>query len=130
MTDSQRTKCHAIIHTAAATCGAVGAGLAQIPLADAIPISAAQVTMVISLGEVFDMALTETAAKGIFAGVYATAWGQLLAKVFGYCLGWIPLVGNGINATIAATITEHVGWEIAEKFDREAEQQIDVGNIE
>ena len=34
MTDSEKTKCHAIIHSAATAAGAVGAGLAQLPMSD------------------------------------------------------------------------------------------------
>ena len=42
MLEDRREKCHVIIHGAAVTTGGIGAGLAQIPLADSIPITAAQ----------------------------------------------------------------------------------------
>ena len=52
---------------ASAAAAAVGGGLAQLPGSDAIPITAAQVTMIISLGSVFGKSITEalgwTAAK-------------------------------------------------------------------
>lgn len=44
MTEDQITKCNIAIHAAAVAAG--GAGFIPIPVADAIPISAAQVTMV------------------------------------------------------------------------------------
>ncbi len=117
MTDSQRTQCHAIIHTATAACAAVGGGMAQLPMADAVPITAAQVTMVISLGKVFDKALSESAAKAIMAGVSGAAIGRLVSQTL---VGWIPVIGNAINAATAASITEFLGWKVAEKFDSEA----------
>lgn len=121
MTNSQRVKCHATIHTATAACAAVGGGMAQLPGSDALPISAAQVAMVMGLGKVFDMSITEAAAKAILAGVAGAAYGRWVSQVL---LGWMPGVGNAINAVTAATLTEILGWKIAEKFDREAEQQI------
>ena len=35
-------------------------------------------------------------------------------------IGWIPGVGNVINACTAATITETIGWLLAEDFAKEA----------
>ena len=58
MTDSQRSKCHAIIHTAATLAGAVATGLAQIPLSDAAVITPIQIAMIIGIGKVFDKAIS------------------------------------------------------------------------
>ena len=62
MTDTQKVKCHAIIHTASASAAAVGAGLAQIPGSDNAVIMPIQLVMTISLGRVFGLELTESAA--------------------------------------------------------------------
>lgn len=32
-------------------------------------------------------------------------------------VGWIPGIGNAINATTAAGITEAMGWLLAKEFD-------------
>lgn len=125
MTDSQRTECHAIIHTASAACAAIGGGLAQLPLSDAVPITAAQVTMVIGLGKVFNKSITESGAKAIMAGISGAAVGRFVSQ----CLvGWIPMIGNAINATTAAGITETLGWKVADKFDNETSQKINEGD--
>ena len=58
-----KKKCHAIIHTASVAAGGVGTGLAQIPLADNVVITPIQITMIISLAAVFDIRLTEGAAR-------------------------------------------------------------------
>ena len=122
MTDSQRAKCHGIIHTASAAAAAAGGGMAQLPGSDAIPITAAQITMIISLGAVFDMPVSKAAAKSILYGFVGAAGGRLVSQML---VGWIPGLGNAINATTAASITEGLGWKVADKFDREARQKIE-----
>ena len=115
MTSDENTKCHAIIHTAAAATAAVGGGL-PIPGADAIPITATQITMCISLAKVFDKILTEEAATILLGSFTTAAWGKLISQAL---TGWIPGVGNIINAGTAAGLTEAIGWAIAKKFDKE-----------
>ena len=121
MTDSQRTKCHGIIHTASAAAAALGGGMAQLPGSDAIPITGAQITMIISLGAVFDIPVSKSAAQAILKSLAGAAGGRFISQVL---VGWIPGFGNAINATTAAGITEKIGWKAAEKFDREARQRI------
>lgn len=82
MTADQRSKCHAIIHTASASAAAVGAGLAQLPGSDNAAITPIQLAMTVS---------------------------QVL-------VGWIPGLGNAINASTAAALTESVGWLLAKEF--------------
>ncbi len=121
MTDSQRSKCHGIIHTASVAAAAAGGGMAQLPGSDAIPITAAQITMIISLGEVFGIPVSKSAAQAIKKGLGGAAVGRLASQ---FLVGWIPGWGNAVNASTAAAITEKLGWKAAEKFDREARQRI------
>lgn len=116
MTGTQRIECHTVIHTATAACAAVGGGMAQLPFSDALPISGTQATMVMSLGKIFGKSITEAGAKAIIAGISGAAVGRLVSQLL---VGWIPVLGNAINATTAAAITEFLGWKIADKFDRE-----------
>ena len=104
MTQSQITACNVAIHTASGACGVAGA--IPIPVADAVPISAAQVTMVIALGKVFDQKISEAAAKGAIGAAAATFVGRNLVKI-------IPIVGWGVSAAVAAGVTEAIGWTIA-----------------
>lgn len=115
MAPDQRGQCHAIIHTASASAGAVGGGLAQIPGSDSLPIVAIQTTMTIALGRVFGLELTDTMARSAMAGV-ATTIGRALSQ---FLVGWIPVAGNIINAGTAASVTEALGWALAEDFARE-----------
>ena len=72
-------KCHGIIHSVSAAAGGVGAGLAQIPTSDTYIITPAQIGMIISLGKVFDMDITNSGAKSILTGIGAS-YDQLTFK--------------------------------------------------
>ena len=114
MSNDERAKCHAIIHTASVAAGAIGAGLAQIPISDNLIISPIQLTMIISLGQVFGIQLTESAAA---ASAAATATASVVGKTAcQLLLGWIPVLGNFVNAGVAAGITESIGWMLANEF--------------
>ncbi len=107
MTKNQLAKCHAIIHTAAIACGTAGA--IPIPVADAIPISGFQVTMVLSLGKVFNQTIGESSAKGLITSAASTHIGRNLVKM-------IPVAGWFVSAGVAAGVTEAIGWCIAVDF--------------
>lgn len=117
MTKSGKLKCHAIIHSASASAAAVGAGLAQLPGSDNAVITPIQLVMTVSLGRVFGIELTESAAKAALASVAAATVGRTASQLL---VGWIPGAGNIVNACTAATITEAIGWMLAADFSRQA----------
>ena len=124
MTDSENAKCHSIIHSAAVAAGAVGAGLAQLPLSDNLVIMPIQIGMVGSLGNVFGKTLGESAITSLISAAAGTVVGRSASQAL---LGWIPGVGNVINASTAFTITEAIGWSIANNFaiERRREEEED-----
>jgi len=109
-------ECHAIIHAASAGTAAVGAGLAQIPLSDSAVITPIQVSMITALGRVFDIELTDSMARAGLAAATAGVVGRAASQVL---IGWIPGVGNAVNAATAASITESIGWFMVKDFARE-----------
>jgi uncharacterized protein (DUF697 family) len=115
MTDDQRAGCHAIIHTASASAAGIGAGLAQLPCSDAVALIPIQIAMVVSLGAVFGVHIVEGTAKGVVLSSAAAFGGRAISQVL---VGWIPFLGNAINASTAAGLTEAIGWAVADKFDR------------
>ena len=117
MTSREIGLCNGIIHTASAAAAAVGGGLAQIPGSDNAVITPIQLTMAISLGQVFGIELSQSAAKAALASAAAATIGRTASQVF---IGWIPGVGNIINATTAATLTEAIGWIMANEFEKQA----------
>ena len=113
MTNKERLLCNEIIHSASLAAAAAGAGLAQIPVSDNLIIAPIQVSMAISLGNVFGISLDQSDAKAVVASTMATYVGRTASQML---IGWIPGVGNIINATTAATITETIGWTMATTF--------------
>lgn len=106
-------KCHGIIHGASAACGGVGTGLAQIPASDNAVIVPIQIGMIVGLGTVFELNITESVAKSIIASAGASIAGRTLSQ---FLVGWIPVVGNAINTATAAGITEAIGWIAVRNF--------------
>ena len=106
-------QCHGIIHAAAVACGGVGTGLAQIPAADSVVITPIQISMITALAKVFDLDITEGAAKGLIASAGAGIAGRTASQ---FLFGWIPVVGNAINTATAAGLTEAIGWIAVQHF--------------
>ena len=117
MTDRERALCNGIIHSASASAAAIGAGLAQIPMSDNLVITPIQITMAISLGKVFGITLDKSAAKASVGSAVAATVGRTAAQVIA---GWIPGVGNIINAVTAVTLTESLGWILANEFEKQS----------
>ena len=118
MTYDQEIKCHSIIHTTALLAGGVGAGLAQVPCSDNALLIPLQVGMIISLGSVFSIEITESVARATLATTTATMVGRGVTQVL---CGWIPIIGNAINSATASGITETIGWAIANSFSKKTE---------
>lgn len=111
---TRNQKVHGVIHTAATASAAVGAGLAQVPGADAPVIAGIQTTMILAIAELYDVSITKTAAADLLLTFTATVTGRGLSQLL---VGWIPGFGNAINATTAAGFTEAVGWAADAYFD-------------
>lgn len=114
MTEEQKIKCSTIIHAASISAGGVGAGLAQIPGSDNAVITPIQLTMTIALGKVFGVKLTESAAMAALGSGATSTVGRTVSQVL---VGWVPGIGNAINAATAAGLTETLGWILAKGFD-------------
>ncbi len=117
LTSAQYAKCHAIIHGASAASSAVGLSLAQLPCSDNAVIIPIQTGMTIALAEVFGIGLTRSAAEAAVATAAATMVGRTVSQVL---VGWIPGVGNIINGSTAAVVTEGIDWLLVKQFAREA----------
>ena len=115
MQAAHNKRCHAIIHGASALAGGVGFVGAQLPTADNVVLVPLQIGMILSLGAVFGIQLTESAAKTTLATATATLVGRGVSQ---WAVGWVPLYGNIVNASTAAAVTEGIGWAIAQDFAR------------
>jgi uncharacterized protein (DUF697 family) len=120
MTETQRTKCSTIIHMTAAASAGVGGGLAQLPLSDSAVITPMQIAMAMALAEIFDIKLEKSAAAAAIGAATTSTIGRVTSQLL---VGWIPGLGNMVNAGTALTLTEALGWKLAEEFDRRAIRQ-------
>ena len=111
MTAGEKEKCQYIIHTAAVA--AAGVGLAPIPGADTMPLMGIQGAMIVGLATVFKIPITQAVAKDMAKAAVVGQAGKLLA---GQLAKLIPVAGSAVNATVAAGLTEKLGWDIAEEF--------------
>ena len=113
-------KCHVAIHTA--TAAAATAGTFPIPMSDAVPISIAQVAMVVSLGKAFGISLSESVAKSLINVTIAQQAGR---AIFSNVLKAIPgagaVIGGIVGGLTAAVLTEALGWIVADDFYRMSE---------
>lgn len=117
MPKETKAKCSKAIHTASATAAAAGA--LPIPMSDAIPITAAQIAMVVSLGKVFGVTLSQSVAKSIAGTTLTQGAGRAICANLIKCIPFAgPVVGGAISASTAAALTEAMGWVIADDFYR------------
>ena len=117
MTKEERAKCHKIIHGSASVTAAIGAGLAQLPCADAVAITPIQLAMIVSLGGVFGIRLQQSTAESTLAASVATTMGRGASQVL---VAWLPVFGNICNALTAGVVTEILGWSVATDFANRA----------
>ena len=116
MPKEMQKKCHIAIHSA--TTAAAAAGAIPIPMSDAIPITAAQAAMIISLGKIFGISLSQSSAKTIASVVVTQHAGRAIFTNILKCTPGGNLVGAVVGATTAAALTEALGWIVADDFYR------------
>lgn len=113
-------KCHIAIHSATAAAGTAGA--LPIPMSDAIPITIAQIGMIIALGKAFGITLSESASKSILSVTLTQQAGRAIASnIIKAVPGAGTILGGVIGASTAAAITETLGWIVADDFYRISE---------
>lgn len=110
-----KKKCHAIIHGASVLAAGCGAAGAQLPCADAVPITTLQILMIISLASVFGFEISWEVAGAVGNSFIAMLIGRGISQRL---VGWIPGLGNVINAATACGITESMGWFVAHGYYR------------
>jgi uncharacterized protein (DUF697 family) len=111
LTKDEKIKCNAIIHSASAATGAMG--IIPIGPADTVMITPTQITMIVSLGAVFNIRVSENLAKSILGGLALSIAGRAVAATI---LSFIPVVGWAIKGATAAGLTEAIGWTAVAHF--------------
>lgn len=111
LTMKQKVLCHSIIHAAALA--SAGVAFVPIPGADIVPITATQISMIVALGKVLDNKITKSDAQILLKAAAAPLAGRAVSKGV---LSFVPGAGWVANAAIAGTITQILGWTIANDF--------------
>jgi uncharacterized protein (DUF697 family) len=104
---TNKGKVGTIIHSAATSAAAVGAGLAQIPCSDNAIITPIQVAMIMAIGKAVGRELDLAAAIATLSAASAGIIGRTIAQIL---VGWIPGYGNALNASTAFGVTQAIGW--------------------
>lgn len=117
MTYAQKRKCSRIIHGSALAGAFVGGGLAQLPGSDNVILVPIEILMVIGLGSALGLRLRHSYRTALIAGTAATMIGRGISE---YLVGWIPVLGNFLDALTAFVVIEALGWVVAREFERVA----------
>lgn len=112
---TESCSCTALIHTASLTAAGIGAGLAQVPGSDAALLYPLQTGLICLIAQSHGLKISDGAAAALLSGFVATIAGRTLSQ---WLVGWIPGLGNVINASTAAAMTEAVGWAAHEHFSQ------------
>ena len=119
MTEEQKTRCHAIIHSAAVAAG--GGNVVPIPGVGLAADTAALVGMAVGLAGVFGQSLPESAAKAMAVDTLKKTLLKQPVKVIAKELSkFIPFLGSVFSATVSVGLVEAAGWSLANDFDRES----------
>ena len=76
--------------------------------------------MILGLAQVFGISITEAAAKQTATAFVVGNLGKMIASSLSKV---IPVIGNVACATVAAGLTEALGWETAKDFAKQAKQK-------
>lgn len=102
-------KSHRIIHAAALSSAIIG--FSPIPFSDAVLLVPVQMTMMARLHRLFGQSFIESVGKSISKEIVIVGFGR---SAVGNVLKLVPgvgtVAGGMINATVALTITEAMGW--------------------
>ena len=115
MTQEQKKQCQVIIH--AASTAAAGVGLSPVPLTEIVALPAIHTTMIIALGNVFDIEVDKSYAKQIAKAAIAN---HIIKLAPSQMFKVIPFVGIGLNSGVVYAITEALGWDVARDFCKKA----------
>ena len=117
-----KRKVHIVIHAAATAAGAVGAGLAQLPGSDAPALMGIQTAMIMGIADIHGEKITKATATDLLLTFTATQVGRGISQ---FLIGWIPVLGNAVNAATAAGVTEAVGWAAHAFFEKDDKPEDD-----
>ena len=126
MTDDEKKKCHAIIHSHAVLAAAgnalplPGTGLA----ADTITMTT-MTTMAMALASVLGGSIPESVARNMAVNAIVAAVKKNAVKAFvKEAVKIVPFAGQIISPSISVAMLESAGWSLANQLDEERNQKL------
>ncbi|MGZ5050759.1 MAG: hypothetical protein ACXWAS_06845 [Methylobacter sp.] len=117
--EQRRAKAEKIIDDIARSAAGLTATFSQIPGMGAATLTKFYLEMAGKIAALFDQKLESKAAQSLVLEGCARYSTPLLQKSV---LGWIPLLGNIINAKITYDVTRKIGWFLYDRFDEACEK--------
>lgn len=119
MTEAQKDSCNLIIHGAATATAGSAMIMSQAPGADNIALAVAIGGMVIGLANVFDLSFGDASVETIGVGILGYFSTMIATRIASqWILGWVPFLGNTVNAATMFGMVEWIGWECADAMDK------------
>ena len=116
MTEEQKKKCHAIIHSCAVACGA--GNVAPVPGLGIAADMIAMTAMTMSLAGVFGGDIPKKVAEGIaIAAIKRTVLKQPIKTAAKELSKLIPILGQIVAPSISIVMIEAAGWAIAKGLE-------------
>lgn len=117
MTESERSKCHTIIHTHAVAAGA--GNLVPVPGLGVAADLVTMTTMAMALASVFGGSITESVARNMaISAIKSQMLKQPLKTITKEVTKVIPILGSAVASTISVGMLEAAGWALADDLDR------------
>ena len=115
---STKQKVHDIIHAASGACAGIDGGSAQVPESDSGAIVPIQITMIIAIASEHGIEITQATAADLLHTFSATIQSRQVPFSRQALVGWLPGIDNVNNDSMAAALTEAIGWTANSYFDQ------------
>lgn len=115
---SQQAEARGIVHAFSANAAVLAAAMAQAPGFDEAALAANDALMAVAICKVYGLSLQKSAVKAVLASIMGNQIGTaIFTRIAIKPWSWIPVVGNGLNAGVAGTVTEAIGHGIVAKCE-------------
>ena len=122
MTEEERVKCHAVIHSTAISAGA--GNCVPVPGLGVAVDMTAMVVMTMSLSSILGLDIQKEVAKAlVIATLKETALKQPIKIITKELAKLIPFAGQVVSSTISVTMVEATGWSIVNELERKYRKQ-------
>lgn len=103
---------------------AASAGLNPVPMSDALLIVPQQIAMAASLAKIYGFGAMEASVMSLLKGQLVTLVGRQVAASL---TKFVPILGQLINAGVAAAITGGIGWALTQAYESALRNYLETG---